>query len=91
MESTAEKSFPGHDAHGHHDEIVIIVNGREKRVKKGLLTYDEIVTLAGFTPAPDKVISVAYREGHHEGTLAPGESVEGKNRMIFDVKSTNRS
>ena len=40
------------------------------------------------------VITVTYSRGeggHREGSLRPGESVELKNGMVFDVSATDRS
>lgn len=74
----------------------IIVNGTPKEVTSKELTFDQLVDLA-FSPrpsGPNWVFTVTYRKGHGdkpEGTLAPGESVKVKDRMIFNVKATDQS
>lgn len=76
--------------------VTIIVNGRQKSVEKGELTFDEVVALA-FNPVPtgeNVDITVTYRRGEGrkpEGQLRPGESVKVKDGMIFDVTATDRS
>lgn len=77
-------------------DITIVVNGTQKIVQKGDLTFDEIVKLAFETPpyAENTLFSVTYRKGHGdkpEGMLAPGESVKVKDGMIFDVTATDKS
>ena len=76
-------------------EVTIIVNGREKTVRKGELSFDDVVALA-FDPVPSGdniVITVAYRRGHgnKSGTLSEGQSVKVKDGMIFDVTATDKS
>lgn len=76
--------------------VTIIVNGRQRTVSKGELTFDEVVALA-FDPVPSGPnvdITVTYRRGHGhkpEGTLVPGGTVRVKEGMIFDVTATDRS
>jgi hypothetical protein len=82
--------------HGHHQEITIIVNGREKVVTKKELSFAEIIALAFETPpsGPNIVFTVTYRRGHGdkpEGTLLPGETVRIKRGMIFNVTATDKS
>lgn len=78
------------------NEITIIVNGTQKTVEKGELTFDEIVNLAFDEPpyGENTLFSVTYRRGQGnkpEGILAPGESVKVKDGMIFDVTATDKS
>ena len=86
----------GHEGHGQHKEITIIVNGREKVVDKKELSFLEIVALAFETPptGPNIVFTITYRRGHGdkpEGTLLPGETVTIKQGMIFNVTATDKS
>jgi hypothetical protein len=75
--------------------ITIVVNGREHRVEKGVMTFEEIVALAYPNDTGNQIVyTVTYRRGHsdnHEGTLAPGQSVRIKDGMIFNVTRTDKS
>ena len=80
---------------GKAHEINIVVNARSKKVDKSELTYNEVVALA-FDPVPtgdNIVITVAYRnaEGHTQGTLVQGQTVEVRNGTVFDVTATDKS
>lgn len=80
----------------HKKSITIYINGTEKRVEKGRLSYDDIVALAFDNPPKgDNVqISIQYSRGHSsksKGTLVEGQSVEIVEGMEFDVTATNRS
>lgn len=77
--------------------ITIIVNAEEKVVdKKDQLTFDEVVDLA-FNPRPvgDQIVyTITYYRGHGnepEGHLLEGQSVKVKDRMVFNVKFTDKS
>lgn len=77
-------------------EITIIVNGREKTVRKKELTFDELVALAFEDPPTGEFIcfTITYRKGQGnqpEGTLIEGESVKVKKGMIFNVTATDKS
>lgn len=77
-------------------DITIIVNGTQVPVQKGKLSFDEVVKLAFETPpyGENTLFSVTYRRGDKdkpEGILAPGESVNVKDGMIFDVTATDKS
>jgi hypothetical protein len=95
MSTTAEEARSGHDPHEHgrHKEVRIIVNGREKKVAKEVISFAEIVALANFPNDPDTIFTVTYRrgEGNKEGTLVEGETVKLKDGMIFNVTATNKS
>lgn len=83
--------------HGSDNMVTIIVNGQEKLVKKGKITYEAVVGLAyGDTPPPADTwdITVTYRRGqapHSQGELEPGESVMVVQKMIFNVTATKKS
>lgn len=75
----------------------IIISGREHQVADETNSYEEIVSLRydGSPPqGPNVKISVTYTKGpraNRSGTLYPGQTVEVKNEMIFDVTATDRS
>ena len=81
-----------------HDEkklVTIIVNTQEHQVEKEKISFDELVHLA-FNPLPtgnDIQFQIAYHkgQGNKEGKLLPGQSVEVKNGMIFDVTTSYKS
>lgn len=74
-------------------EINIIVNTRPKKVPGPTVTFEQIVALAfgEVPPAETAVVTVSYRHGNDQGTLAAGQTVAVRNGMIFDVVRTNRS
>jgi hypothetical protein len=73
MSTAAEEARAGQDPHGHdgHKEVTIIVNGREKKVARGDIAFDEVVALANLPSNPNTIFTVTYRrgEGNKEGTL----------------------
>ena len=76
--------------------VTIIVNGREKSVGKGELTFEEIVSLAFDDPPTGELVcfTVTYRRGHGqkpEGTLTEGESIRVREGMRFNVTATDKS
>ena len=77
-------------------EVTIVVNGREKEVEKGRLTFDQLVALAFDDPPTGEFIcfTITYRRGQGnkpEGTLVEGESVRVREGMIFNVTATDKS
>ena len=86
-----------HEEHEDHKEFTIIVNGREKKVNKKELTYNEVVALAydNNPPTGENIIFViTYRRGQGnkpEGSLVQGETVKIKDGMIFNVTPTDKS
>lgn len=77
-------------------EITIIVNASPKSVKKGKLSYEEIVELAfpGHPADPNVEYIVTYAKGpddKKEGDLTPGDSINVKDGMVFNVRTTNKS
>ncbi len=82
------------EEHGHKGEITIIVNGREKKITKDTLSFEEVVALAFDNPSPDVMYTVSYRDADQEpknGTLVAGQTVKVKNGTIFNVTPTNKS
>ncbi len=81
-----------HDPHA----VTIIVNGTAHEWPKGKITYAEVVTLdvPDYPQHPEINYSVTYTKGHSgkpEGILAPGDSVEVVNGMVFRVSDTGQS
>lgn len=81
--------------HGHNDQVTIVVNGRAKKWAKDKISYDELVALSGLPPpsGPNPGFTITYHNGpgHHDGTVVPGQSVEVRNGMVFNVTPTNQS
>jgi hypothetical protein len=72
---------------GHGQTVTIVVEGTAHEWPKREITYDEVVTLEvpDYPQHPEITYSVKYKNGHGnkpEGTLAKGESVRVKDRMI---------
>lgn len=76
-------------------EVTIVINGRSVSTEEKELTFEEVVALSGKPTGPNIVFTVSYRNGH--GNKAAGSMVQGgepvkvKDKMIFNVDSTNRS
>lgn len=76
--------------------VSIIVNGRERQVEKGELSFEDIIALA-FDPmptSPNIEFTVTYRRGPKErpqGTLTAGHTVKIKEGMIFNATATDKS
>lgn len=77
--------------------VTIVVEAEPHKWPKGdKITYAQVVTLAfpDFPQHPERTYSVTYRKGegqHHEGVLAPGNSVKVKDGMEFNVTDTGQS
>jgi len=77
--------------------ITIIVNGREKKVTKNELTFDEVVKLAFEKPpyGANTLFTITYRKGGNpnrpEGHLVEGGTVKVKKGTIFNVTATDKS
>ena len=76
--------------------VTIFVNTREFQWEKKQITYEDVYNLA-FPSEPlndGDVARVEYSRGHNgggAGTLRPGEAVNVKVNMVFDVYVTVRS
>jgi hypothetical protein len=76
--------------------VPIIVNGRERQVEKGELSFEEVIELA-FDPVPSGPnieFTVTFRRGPKErpqGTLTAGHTVKTKQGMIFNATATDKS
>ena len=101
VENDAEPIHLREDEHFHSGPAVprkftIIVNGQKKVVAARTVTFDEIVKLAFPTPPTGANIlyTVSYEDGprvNPQGSLKEGQTVEVKNRMIFNVTATDKS
>jgi hypothetical protein len=93
------ETSPGADSGGKPipiENFVIVVNGRKKDVKKELLTFDEVVSLAFDDPqrGPNVIFTVTFRnakEPKGEGSLLEGQVVEIKEGTVFNVTRTDKS
>ncbi|MBL7894531.1 MAG: multiubiquitin domain-containing protein [Bacteroidia bacterium] len=76
--------------------VVIIVNGRERSWDKRTITFEEVVKLAfdNYMDNGTTLYTVTYKKGpeqNPEGTMVKGDKVFVKNKMIFNVTSTDKS
>jgi hypothetical protein len=81
------------DDHGHVKTVTIIVNTRPKEWFEKDITFEQVVELAfpGQPYDPDGT-TVEYSKGHGpDKALHPGEYIEVKDGMIFDVELSHRS
>jgi hypothetical protein len=79
---------------GHKFEIV--VNGRKKVVDHRVLTFEEVVVLAGYSPStdPNVTFTVTFSRAvgpRPEGILSEGGEVTIRHGTIFDVTRTDKS
>lgn len=83
-----ESRRPGH-------QIIILVNTSPKPFDKPMITYDEVVVLAGGdVNNPNKGYSITYEDGPREnrrGILARGQQVFVKHKMRFNVNESDKS
>lgn len=72
----------------------IIINAREHVWHEHRITYEDVVRLAFPDQPIDPTITYAVTYSHphgHDGSLAPGQTTNVKERMIFNVVCTGRS
>ena len=80
-----------------HKTTTIIIDGTPHEWNEKEISYEQVVNLAydGNPPTGEFVeITVGHHRGHGqkpEGDLEPGETVNVKDGMIFDVTATDRS
>lgn len=76
-------------------EIAIVLNGTGKKVPKGKYTYEQIFDMAfpgqPIPPGWEQPITFSLPHQHHEGSLLPGDSIELRNRMVINVRSSIQS
>lgn len=77
-----------------HD-VEIVINGTETRVAKDSYSYDQLYKLAfPNLPVPtgnDMPITYTDKNGKHPWALLPGERVEVKEGMVFNVRPNTKS
>jgi hypothetical protein len=79
-----------------HKGYDIIVNAELHHVEKKHVSFEQVVKLGFPTPPSGQNIlfTVTYYNGprtNPEGILTTGQTVKLKNRMVFNVKATDRS
>lgn len=77
-------------------QVTIIINGQEHQVEKTKHSYQDIINLAfdGSPPAGEFiVITVTYAKGEDgkQGSMEPGDEVNVKDGMVFNVTATDKS
>lgn len=77
-------------------EIILIVNGREKKWNKKQINFEEVIILAYnvYVDKPTMVYTVAYEDGprqNPEGSMVRGTVVFVKDKMIFHATATDKS
>lgn len=77
-------------------DLRIIVNGREREVPPGTITFERLIELAFPVPPAGQQVSftVSFRKGPRErpeGSLLPGQSVALVDGMTFNVTATDKS
>jgi hypothetical protein len=83
VETAAEKT----------ETVTIIVNSLAREWTQKEITFEQVVELAfPGQPYDPQGTTVEYSRGHGpDRSLRPGESVQVKEGMIFDVEPANRS
>ena len=74
----------------------VIVNAREKPWTKDEISFDEVIVLEYGTISnnPNVIYTVNYVKGvpsKPEGSMVKGDVISVKNKMIFNVRQTNKS
>lgn len=76
--------------------VHIVVNGRQREVSPGALSFEQLVTIAFPIPPSGQNVSLtaSYRKGpsaHPEGSILAGQSVQVIEGMTFNVTATDKS
>ena len=87
------------DRHGEGfdgEMLVIVVNGRRRRVESDELSFDDLVDLAFDNPArnPQIVYTITFRNAEgpiSEGELDEGQRLKVKDGTIINVTRTDQS
>jgi len=77
-------------------DLVIIVNAEEKVWHDKTISFEQLAAIAYGSYEDNEAItySITYKRGmgnKPEGSLTKGQSVQVKDKMIFNVTRTNRS
>jgi len=93
--SHSESTLDGRDRpdNGHQRMVTIIVNTKRHEWPEKKISFEEVVELAfPGQPYDPAGTTVEYSRGHgRDHSLRPGQSVEVKDGMIFDVEPAVRS
>lgn len=76
--------------------LILIVNGRDKEWNDKEINFEEVVKLAfgSVNSNPNVCYTVTYKKGpgqNREGSMVQDDVVRVKNKMIFNVTSTDKS
>lgn len=77
-------------------EITIKLNGRDRVVPHGTISFERLVEIAALIIQPGQNVyyTATYRKGPYqnpEGSMQPGEFVFIKKGMVFNVRATDKS
>lgn len=80
----------------HGKDIIIIVNGRERKASCKKMTFEDVITLAfgQVSNNPNICYTVTYKRGpgkNPEGSMVEGDIVVINKGMIFNVTQTDKS
>lgn len=85
------------DSKDKEKDVKIIVNGTEETVRKGYVSYGQIVAFGvalGLPTGPNILYTITYRKAEskpHQGDLVQDRTVEVKDGTIFNVTATDKS
>ncbi len=76
--------------------ITLIVNGEEKEWDSKTISFEQAIVLAfgSISTNPNICYTVTYKRGpgqNREGSMVKGDVIRVKNKMIFNVTSTDKS
>lgn len=69
----------------------IILNGKEMKVDSDLVSYEDVMVMAGENPKRIFSITWSVRRENRGGCLAPGETVRLEPNMIFNAYNTSNA
>ena len=77
-------------------KVALIVNGEEKEWNSKEISFEQVVVLAfdSISNNPNICYTVTYKRGpgqNREGSMVKGDVVRVKNKMVFNVTSTDKS
>ena len=71
--------------------VVITLNGREQKVDSSLVSYEDVMVMAGEDPKRIFSITWSIRRANRGGILAPGETVRLEPNMVFNAYDTSNA
>lgn len=69
----------------------IILNGKEMKVESDLVSYEDVMAMAGENPKRIFSVTWSVRRANRGGILAPGESVRLERNMVFNAYDTSNA